>query len=188
MNLVAPRGLVARAVLSSSPGTREQVQEAALFLSRLLKRELVYRVGTTFDVLFSEALDALRRVGLVEVGQGQISIAGQAERDSLAFLADLVRDLVEGYLAAALTLKELAQARGMERRAFIKAAIETGRAEYLAGRIAAPESLSRATMENAVLYLLDQRILIEEGRRLQPGPTPLEGDQLANRIRSLLNG
>jgi len=190
INLVAPRSLVARALLSTSAATREQVQDAALFLSRLLKRELVYRVGATFDVLFSEALEALRRAGLVEAAQGQVSTAGEAERDSLAFLADLLRDLVEGYLAAALTLKELAQAQGMERRTFIRAAIETGRAEYLAGRIAAPESLSKATMENAVLYLLDQRILIEEGRRLQLGPTALpalEGDQLANRIRSSLN-
>jgi glycerol-3-phosphate O-acyltransferase len=190
MNLVAPRSLVARAALSSSSGTREEVQEGALFLSRLLKRELVYRVGATFDALFAEALEGLRRAGLVEVAQGQISIPSEEQRDSVAFLADLLRDLVEGYLAAALTLKELAPEHGMERRTFVKAAIESGRAEYLAGRIAAPESLSKATMENAALYLLDERILIEDGRRLRLGPTAataLEGDQLANRIRSFLN-
>jgi len=189
MNLVAPRSLVASAVLTRAPASREEVREAAFFLSRLFKFEFVYRVGATFEALFSDALDRLRRAGLIEEADRRISTGAPETLDSLGFLADLLRDFIEGYLAAALTLEDLARAGPMEPRSFIKAALETGRAEYLAGRIGASEALSKPTMENAVLFLLDQQILLEEARRLRLGPAaPLEKNELANRIRSFLKG
>jgi glycerol-3-phosphate O-acyltransferase len=184
MNLVAPQSLAANAVLTRSPATREQVQEAALFLSRLLKFEFVYRVGATFETSFSNALEGLRRSGLVKEVEGRIA-AG--DTDQLGFMADLSRDFLEGYLAAALTLKDLVQVGPMEPRAFVKAALETGRAEYLAGRISTPEALSKSSVENAVLFFLDQQILAEEAKRLRLGPAAaaaLESDRLANLIGS----
>ncbi len=188
MNLLAPRSIAATAVLSSSPATREEVQQTALILSRLLKFEFVYRVGATFEVLFSEALEGLRRAGLVDVEKDRVSPAGTVQRDSLSFLADLLRDFLEGYLAAALALQDLARQGPMEPKTFIKAALDTGRAEYLAGRISTPEALSKATIENAILFLLDQKIVVEESRKLRPGPAAASapGDQLADRIRRFL--
>jgi glycerol-3-phosphate O-acyltransferase len=189
MNLVAPRSLAANAVLTSAPAPGEDVQEAALFLSRLLKFEFVYRVGASFDTLFGDALDALRRAGLIERTDGRISVADSKNLGLLAFMADLLRDFLEGYLAAALTLNEVAQHGSMEPRAFAKAALETGQAEYLAGRIGTPEALSKTTVENAVLFFVDQQILIEEAKRLRLGPAAaaaLDNDSLANRIRSFL--
>ncbi len=189
MNLVAPRSLVANAVLTSSPARREDVQEAALFLSRLLKFEFVYRVGATFDTLFGEALDALRRSALVEEIDGRISAEGAEKLGSLGFMADLLRDFLEAYLVATVTLTDVAQQGGMEPRAFVKAVLETGRAEYLAGRISTPEALSKPTVENAALFFLDQQILVEEGKRWRLGPAAaaaLENNSLANRIRSFL--
>jgi len=187
MNLVVPRSLVACAILSRAPASRDEVREAALFLSRLFKFEFVYRVGETFEALFSAALDRLRRAGLVDEVDHRISTGAADKLDSLGFLADLLRDFIEGYLATALTLEDLARAGPMEPRSFIKAALETGRAEYLAGRISASEALSKSTIENAVLFLLDQQILVEDARRLRLGPAaPLETDELPTRIRSFL--
>jgi glycerol-3-phosphate O-acyltransferase len=138
-------------------------------------------------VLFSDALDRLRRRGLVDQADLRVSTGAPDKLDSLGFMADLLRDFLEGYLAVALTLEDLARAGSMESRSFIKAAFETGRAEYLAGRISASEALSKPTMENAVLFLLDQQILVEEAKRLRLGPAaPLQMDELANRIRSFL--
>ena len=51
----------------------------------------------------------------------------------------------------------------------MKLALETGRAEFHAGRISAAESLAKTTLENAVAYLLDQQILVEEDKKLKLG-------------------
>jgi len=189
MNLVAPRSLVANSVLAMPTASRDECQKAALNLSRLLKFEFVYRVGASFDVLFSDALGGLRRDGLLEENEGRISAVGPDALSELEFMADLLRDYLEGYLATALALKDLVAEAPMDPKSFVKAALETGRAEYLAGRIGTPEALSKPTIENAVLFFLDQQILVEEAKRLRLGPAAaaaLEGDSLANGIRAFL--
>jgi glycerol-3-phosphate O-acyltransferase len=76
-----------------------------------------------------------------------------------------------------------------DRKAFVKYAMETGRAEFHAGRIGAAESLAKTTLENAVAYLLDQKYLVEEDKKLKLGPAGTEPgtrEQLASDIRSYL--
>lgn len=190
MNLVVPRSLVANALLVGAPAPYEAVKARALFLSRLFKVEFIYRVGTTFDTIFSETVEALVRLGLVLRSNDTLQLAPEAHaRPYLEFLADLLRDYLESYLLAALTLKDVADGVATDRKSFTKFALETGRAEFHAGRIGAAESLGKTTLENAVAYLLDQKYLVEEDKKLKLGPAatePAKREQLVNEIREYL--
>ncbi|MCI0571836.1 MAG: 1-acyl-sn-glycerol-3-phosphate acyltransferase [Myxococcaceae bacterium] len=186
MNLVAPRALVASALLVDAPAPLEAVKSRALYLSRLFKREFIYQVGASFDVIFSDTLEKLERMGLVERRDDMVQVAkaSHAPRE-LRFVADLLRDFLESYLLAALTLEDAARSGGLEKRAFVKAAQETGRAELGAGRIQTAESLGRTTLENAVALLVDQRWLVEEDRKLRPGPAALTAEDRAQRVEEI---
>jgi glycerol-3-phosphate O-acyltransferase len=110
-------------------------------------------------------------------------------RPELEFLADLLRDYLETYLLAAMTLEDVANGMGTDRKSFVKLALETGRAEYHAGRITAAESLAKVTLENAVEYLLDQKLLVEKDKKLELGSVTTEAEsrrQLIDSIREYL--
>lgn len=190
MNLVTPRSLVANALLAGAPAPYEEVKLRALFLSRLFKVEFIYRVGLTFDTIFSETVEGLVRMGLVLRSDDTLQVAPEPHaRPSLEFLADLMRDYLEAYLLAAMTLNDVAEGTVTDRKAFVKLAMETGRAEFHAGRIGAAESLAKTTLENAVAYLLDQKYLVEEDKKLKLGPAsaePRARGQLAEEIRRYL--
>ena len=191
MNLMAPRAVVSSALLSHPGFNREEeVRDRALFLSRLFKVEFIYRAGESFETIFSETVDALVRQGLLTREDGRIDVATEPHcRPEVEFLADLLRDYLESYLLAALTLKDLQQ-DSSDRKAFTKAALETGRAEFLAGRIGTAEALSRTTLENAVLFLIDQKYLIEQDRKLTLGPAMQSAEAreaFASELRQYLN-
>ncbi len=192
MNLVAPRSLVANALLAGAPVSYEVAKSRALFLSRLFKVEFIYRVGITFDTIFSETVQTLVRMGLVLHSGDTLQIAPEAHaRPSLEFLADLMRDYLEAYLLAAMTLKDVAEGTATDRKTFSKLALEIGRAEFHAGRIGAAESLAKTTLENAVAYLLDQKYLVEEDKKLKLGSAASDAaarEQLPNEIRLYLRG
>jgi glycerol-3-phosphate O-acyltransferase len=189
MNLVVPRSLVANALLAGA-ASYEAVKARALFLSRLFKVEFIYRVGLTFDTIFSDTVEALVRLGLVLRSGDQLQLAPETHaRPYLEFLADLLRDYLEAYLLAAMTLKDVADGVATDRKSFVKFAQETGRAEFHAGRIGAAESLAKTTLENALSFLLDQKYLVEEDKKLKLGPAatdPAAREQLVNEIRLYL--
>jgi glycerol-3-phosphate O-acyltransferase len=176
MNLVAARSLVANALLVGAPAPFEEVKTRALWLSRLFKVEFIYRVGASFDTIFAETVERLARMGLVLHRGDSLAVAPEAHaRPELEFLADQLRDYLEAYLIAALELQEVASGASLDRKNFVKQALEVGRAEYHSGRLTAAESLAKVTLENAVAYMLDQRMLVEEDKKLKLGPaTPDE--------------
>ncbi len=109
INLVAPRALVACAVLrGGADASEEAVRTRALFLSRLFKLEFIYRVGAPFEIIFAETVDRL-------VGARSAGASGRRPRPArrrapgrmLEFLADILRDYLQSYLLAALTLEDL---------------------------------------------------------------------------------
>jgi len=190
MNLVAPRSLVVNALLAAQvPAPASEVQERALFLSRLFKVEFIYRVGAGFDVIFAETVEKLVRMGLITHTGGILGLAaGPRVREKLEFIEDLLRDYLESYLLAALTLQDLAQ-EPLDKKAFVRAALDTGRAEFLSGRIVTAEALSRTPLENAVDSLLDQNILVEQDKKLKLGPghtDPSAREAFIQQIRTFL--
>jgi glycerol-3-phosphate O-acyltransferase len=172
---VAP-ALVAAAARAAGPGAAEDdVRERARWLSRLFKLEFMYRVGAPFEAVFEEYLAFLVRLGAVAREGGRLT-AG-AEPWIVPFLAELLRAYLEAYrLAAETALAELGERAGgaPDRRALVKEALERGRAAFLSGGVAQREALSKATLENAVEWLVAERILVEDGERLSlPEPAAL---------------
>ncbi|MBX5484188.1 MAG: 1-acyl-sn-glycerol-3-phosphate acyltransferase [Myxococcaceae bacterium] len=187
MNWIAPRSLVANALLTSG-GTApvSEVKDRALFLSRLFKLEFVYRVGIGFDTIFDETVVDMEATGLVTRAGGSISIAPEPHAlDDLTFLADLMRDYLESYLIAGLALEDLAIANGVDKKTFVKTALEVGRAEFLAGRITAAEAISRSNIENALAWFLDRQMVVERDKKLFIGSGAIETSQRAEWVSSV---
>jgi len=179
LNLVAPRALVACAALRGVlDDSEESVRAKALFLSRLFKLEFIYRVGTPFEVIFAETVDRLVGDGLLQRRDGALVPPDATARGVLEFLADVVRDYLQSYLLAGLTLEDLATA-AMDRKSFLRAALETGRMEFLQGRVDAAEAVSRTTLDNALAWLVDQELIAEPERKLVLGPAAERPEQRA---------
>ncbi len=172
INLLAGRTIVSAALLAVPSGTLGEVRERALFLSRLFKFEFLYPVGKTFEHIFDETLTHLASTGLVQVADGAVTISPEPHaRPALQFLADLLRDLLETYLVAARSVADVPEA-GLDRKDFIKRALEAGRADYLAGTVTAAEALSRPTIETALTWLIERGHLSESSRKLRRGAKP----------------
>ena len=90
----------------------------------------------------------------------------------LAFLGELLRAYLEAYRLAAATALALLAADAprqapVDRRALVREALERGRAAFLAAGPRLRESLSKATLENAVEWLVAQGIVSEEAGKLR---------------------
>lgn len=182
INLLAGRTIVCAALLRCEPGCPvEEVRERALFLSRLFKFEFLYPVGKTFEHIFDETLEHLVALSLAVLENGVVKVAPEPHaRPDVQFLADLLRDLLESYLLAARTVADVPDA-GLDKKDFLKRALDAGRADYLAGTITAAEALSRPTLETALTYLLDKGYLVEQDKKLKVGARP--APELVERIR-----
>jgi len=169
---VAP-ALVATAARAAGAGAAvAAVREGSLWLSRLFKLEFMYRVGASFDEIFEQHLGFLVRVGAL-AREGERLRPGP-EAWTLDFLAEFTRSYLEAYRLAAQTALALAGGRpgASDRRALVKEALERGRAAFLSGGIALRESLSKATVENAVEWLVGQGILSDEEGELAVRDVP----------------
>jgi len=191
MNLVAPRALVAAAV-RAGPSTDAllSVESRALFLSRLFKVEFLYRVGAPFEDIFRETVDRLVLEGLLERTDGMLRVSPRPDAaQTMDFYAELLRDFLESYLLAALSLEDVASAGSMDKRTFLRTALEIGKAEYLEGHLQAKEALSRTNLENAISYLLEQRVLQGTEKRFSIGPdyeTPAGRREVVETLRRYL--
>jgi glycerol-3-phosphate O-acyltransferase len=178
---VAP-AIVSAAVRAGGPeGTRAVALARAGWLSRLFKLEFTYRPGTGAEALFEENLALLEGLGgLVRSGEGY---AAGADAEVLPFLAEFLRPYLEAYRVTAETaLALLAPPRGgLDRRALVRATLERGRAAFLAGRLSHRESLSKATIENAVEWLISSGRLAEEGGRVRIAQAPAD-------LREIIDG
>jgi glycerol-3-phosphate O-acyltransferase len=159
LNRYVALSLVALAARAAGPGaSMDAVRARVRRLSRLFKLEFMYPVGATFESVFGEKMGALQRHGLAWEEGGALQLGpGRAERETLDFLADLVGPYLEGYRLAAETARASgATGAALDRKALVKAALERGKAQFLAGRVLLRESLSKATIENAMEWLANQ--------------------------------
>jgi glycerol-3-phosphate O-acyltransferase len=183
---VAP-ALVAAAVAAGGAGTLlADARQRALFVSRLLKLEFMYRVGATFDEIFDQNLAFLERIGAVS--RDADHLAPGREADLLAFLGEFMRAYLEAYRLTAETLRHVLigpdpHDQPIDRKGLVAEALERGRADFLSGRIALRESLSKATVENAVAWLVAQGVaVVKDGKVVLP-----EGDR-GEKLQAVLDG
>jgi len=179
---VAP-AIVASALRAAGDGAGlPAVRERAAWLSRLFKLEFMYRPGAGLEVIFAENLAFLERVGSV-AREGERLRAGP-EPEPAAFLAEFLRPYLEAYRLAAEAAQALLATPpkgGLDRRALVKAALERGRAAFLAGRLQCREALSKATLENAVEWLVSTGRIEEQGGKLRIAQDPAD-------LREIIDG
>jgi glycerol-3-phosphate O-acyltransferase len=162
---VAPALVSAAARAAGAHGTVAEVKERARWLSRLFKLEFMYRVGARFDEIFEQHLGFLLRVGALARDGDRLWPGPEAW--TLDLLAEFMRAYLEAYRLTAETALALAERSGApDRRTLVKESLERGRAAFLSGGIALRESLSKATVENAVEWLLGQGILADEAGKI----------------------
>jgi glycerol-3-phosphate O-acyltransferase len=175
--LVAP-SIVAMA-LRSFAGQAAPVAELmrrARDLSRMFKHDFVYEPTRTLEDAVAETLQLLVRWGIVErSGDSVLPVVAGVWMGQL--LADLLRPFGEGAWIASDSLQLLLPGP-MPAKEWAQKALERGRAAWLAGRVRRLESLSKATLENAVLALRDRGVV--RGAKLELAPEWREQDKIAS--------
>ncbi len=164
---------VAPALICASLGetwlSATALQERVQRLSRLFKLEFVYEVGVPLAQIVDTNLEHLRRWGLLESANGKIGPAAGADAvQRRALLTALLRPFLETYFVGAEALA-LLEPGPLDAKEWVRRALDRGRAAYLAGRLQCVEALNRPTMENALEWLVEQRVVtrtVEKPMRL----------------------
>lgn len=179
IHLYVAEALVALALLgSTAPAAgaervvaRSLLRERTLTLSRLLKLEFTYRVGTTFETIFDETVAKLIQAKLLttEVIGDATPALRATQVDRLELLAGQVKDFVEAYRVAARAVSELTGPVGQ--KDLVKRIHELGERLYLTGNLSRREASIDANYQNAIKYFRERGILVEEkDKKLRRAP------------------
>lgn len=192
MNYFAPVALVARTIQKHStrgPIVYSEIYTDTRFLSRLFKKEFIYRSDSDFGTYFDESLGALAVRGILDVHDDMTIHVRQPA--TLAHLAGLLDSFVQGYLVTARTLLDL-RAFPLWQKEFVTRTLERTRRAFLEGDITRPETANRSLIEAALNWMIEAGVveMRSEGKRktLQLsgafGPDKLQG--LIDEIRAYL--
>jgi glycerol-3-phosphate O-acyltransferase len=165
MNYFAPAALIAR-VLQATSGVPqyEAVHKDTRFLSRLFKREFLYRVDATYDTHFDDTLATMAVRGLLDVNEdGTITVR---EPLAIALLAALLDGYVQAYSITAETLFDLRKFPLWDKELSVRA-LERARRAFLEGTISRPEAAGRTIIDSAIGWFIEVGVLeqVSEGRR-----------------------
>jgi glycerol-3-phosphate O-acyltransferase len=173
---------VATSMAGVKPGVaveRGEVKDAALELSRVLKLEVIFRYGASFDELFDAAVEESASRGLLVLedgsagGPARIALPTTEEaRVARRFARNLLIGFLETYHAVAVTAAQrLDPGRGdrLDDKALIQRALTDVQGQVLTGAITAAEAASKVTIENAVQLLKERRALVSENGVLAIG-------------------
>lgn len=166
MNHMAPSAIVSRSLQRRRDGqvSYQNLREDTRFLSRLFKREFLYRADSDFDTYFDDALAGLAVRGYLDVHDDGAIVVHAPEPVSL--LAATLDSFVQAYWIAAQALTDLRQFPLWDKE-LSNRAMERARRAFLEGRISRAEAASRPTIEAAIAWFVSQGILTttSEGRR-----------------------
>jgi glycerol-3-phosphate O-acyltransferase len=188
------RALVAFAVLAAEerPSSRDEVRERVFELSRLFKVEFRFRADAPFDVIFDDALAAMKADGELAEGAGQIAPGpgreGWTGREWLQCYAAILRNFLEGYRIAARSLSELVE-RPLADKELVRRALTMGHRLFLEGTIRRWEAVSKPILQNAYAAFADQGYVIHREGKYHAGPE-LVGqklDELEARVAKYLS-
>jgi len=166
MNYFAPVAMIGRAICKRNIDTlayRDLFADAQ-FLSRLFRKEFLFRADAGFDTHFDDALASLAIRGYLDVNEdGSILVRAFAPLKALGALLDT---FVEAYWITTVATEELKSFPLWERELQARA-LEHARRAFLEGRISRPEAINRTLIENAVSWLIASDVICEgtSGRR-----------------------
>jgi len=178
INLVVSEAVVARAVFAlervhgrGSAILVKDLRRRALDLSRLLKKEFVFRVGATFDVIFSDTLAEMVPWGLeLEEQSPEMTLVRVSEsgRRHLELLSTAIADFCQGYTSATRSLSMLLDGP-MTRRHLESKMQDRCLAEFYRGEVTRRESCVRTMFRNAVGLWLETDVLVSAPSRGRSG-------------------
>ncbi len=166
MNHFAPAAIIARSLVRYG-GTKvpyRDLHQDARFLSRLFKREFVYRVDANFDTHFDDTLASLAIRALIDVlDDGTVVVRDLA---TIRLLAGLLDGFVQAYWVVTTTLPELKRFPLWDKELATRA-LDRARRAFLEGAVSRPESANRTLIESALGWMIATGVVDakSEGRR-----------------------
>ncbi len=171
--------------------TRDDLVGDLRFLSDLLKREFIYRIGALEDAA-DAGLRVLEAEGAVTVTEDRVRIRPEGEARLILF-RNMILPVVESYAICAEHLPVLRWRGALGRKDLVKRIMERARRDYYEGAIVAQEAVSQVSLSNAVQALEGQGILktiergLDQGKlRFSTGTSELDLDKVHQRLRFLL--
>ncbi|MEZ4465341.1 MAG: hypothetical protein R3F43_12905 [bacterium] len=160
--ILAPECIVATVVHTAAGTlTRDRLAHQVRRLSYWFRLEFIYRTDVTFSESFAETFARMEEEGLL-ADEGEAGVTARAPR-MIAFLAGMMRHLVEGYWVAADALRGL-EREPMEHKAWLAHAREHAERLFLEGDITRAEAASTAILQNAMELFRDEH-LVEKAER-----------------------
>lgn len=187
VHVFVERALVATAFLGLARGgslvSAERLASAVRGLSRLFKHELLFRSGVPFEEVLAQATVRMVADGTLArpypdafaEGPGSHGASGAEwlEQD-----AAIVRNFIEGYRAAARSLKALRKGP-MTKKDLALRGLRLGQEMLLRGELERAEAVVRPTLENAYDAFLDEGYLEKREGKLALTPSFDDDDALA---------
>lgn len=185
MNYFAPVALIARAMVKRGESTvnYQELHDDTRFLSRLFKREFIYRVDSDFETYFDETLAIMAARGLLDVVDNQQ--VHVRDEETLRLLAGLLDNFVQAYWVTATTLLDL-RAFPLWQKELLTRSMERARRSFLEGNISRPEAASRTLIEAALSWMKEYEVVFakNEGKRTTLG---LSQHYAAGGLQQLIN-
>jgi glycerol-3-phosphate O-acyltransferase len=157
------RALVALAMLGCEANALDAVRERVRALSRLFKLEFRFRADLPFEAIFDETCRAMSEASELEIkdgrclpGPGRDGVSGH---DWLELYAGILASFLEAYRVAARGALELERGPLGEKE-LVKKTLALGKEMFLAGEIERREAVSKPTLKNAFMALVDLGFLV----------------------------
>ena len=189
LHFFVPSALIASALLAMDGEAEESaLRERVRRLSRLFKREFMYRADADFDEIFDDALGSMRAAREVELAGSLVRRAGGASGVPVARYAEMLRTYFESYRLALLSVRGLREGSVMQlaKKEWLKSALALGQRRYLTGQLTLRESVSRQKLENALAALHDHHIVRIEGDTIKAGSAAGDGRSYVDLDRVLI--
>ena len=171
--------------------TMEDLVGDLRFLSDLLKREFVFRIGALEDAT-AAGLRILESEGAVTVDGDRVRIRPEGQGRLILF-RNMILPVVESYAICAEHLPVLRWRGALGRKELVRRIMERARRDYYEGAITTQEAVSQVNLSNAVQAFKGQGILVEIERgldqgklRFTTGTSELDLGKVQERLRFLL--
>lgn len=156
LSTIAPDCIIATAlIVMRGPVLYHELSEECRKLSHWLRYEFIYQTDRSYEANFNASFECLVEDGVVRRDGNMVII--QAPK-TLNFYRSILRHLIEGYWLTADALRSLAKG-SVERKSWVKLALEHGDRELLQGFIKRSESVSTAVIQNALKLFENEKLV-----------------------------
>jgi len=140
--------------------TKEEIFERSRVLRDILKSEFIFKVNVDFESEFQTAYNTALNMGFIGTENEAIFLKPE-HIENAELLASFIKSLMEGYYMTVEALSAIPLER-LDKKSAVKKIQSFGLSMYDRAKIDNLEAVSKVTIENAIEYLVAQKILIRE--------------------------